>query len=220
MKKLLAITLSLLCVLSLFGCSKPQKEENQTMVDPAADNAAYKSVLLENGQFVSTDLDGKKIDLSGVRQVVFDDENITITPSKFVVMDLDGDMQDEVVVWLDVDGGMTSVFEILKYLDGEVYGYTLWYRAFIGLKTDGTFSYSGGAADSGVGKLVLKKDGYTMNKISYSESRLEDSGVIVDYFVDSKKSTEAEFLDAFEKHLDKDDVTWIPLSAEHVNASL
>lgn len=219
MKKFFAITLFLLCVLSLFGCSKPQTEEKQNPYDPAAAKAAYKSVLLENGQFVSPDLDGKKIDLSGVGQVVSVDESTTLTASKFVVMDLDGDKQDEVVVWLDVNG-VTAVFEILKYIDGEVYGYTLWYRAFVGLKTDGSFTYSSGAADSGVGTLVLQKDGYTVDSKTYSESRLEDNGVTVDFYVDGKPSTEAEFYAAFQKQLEKTDVTWIPLTNEAVTDSL
>ena len=123
------------------------------------------------------------------------------------------------VVWLDVNGGGTAAFEILKYIDGEVYGYTLWYRAFVGLKTDGSFTYSGGASDSGVGTLVLQKDGYTVDSKTYSESRVEDNKVTVDYFVDGKATTETEFNDAFQKQLEKEDVSWLDLNAENVNSS-
>ena len=117
----------------------------------AEDN--YKAVLLNNGDFISTDMQNKKMNLTNIKEVVTDDESVTVAATKFAVMDLDNDGQNEIILWIQINSISDYGFEILRYQEGAVYGYTLQYREFMDLKTDGTFIFSDGAADSGKGKL-------------------------------------------------------------------
>ena len=120
----------------------------------------YKSILLGTSNFICTDLGNKSLNISEIGQAVTDDDSITVNATKFAVTDLDGDGEEEVVLWLQINGVSDYGFEILHEQNGEIYGYTLQYRAFMDLKTDGTFLFSGGAADSGIGKMSFSETGY------------------------------------------------------------
>ena len=89
----------------------------------AEDN--YKAVLLNNGDFISTDMQNKKINLTNIKEVVTDDESVTVAATKFAVMDLDNDGQNEIILWIQINSISDYGFEILRYQEGAVYGYTL-----------------------------------------------------------------------------------------------
>ena len=74
--------------------------------------------------------------------------------TKISTIDLDGDEIREVLLQIETPGTVYGT-KILHYNagDGQIYAYDLWYRAFMYVKTDGTFAYSGGVADSGFGRI-------------------------------------------------------------------
>lgn len=163
---------------------------------------SYKAILLGNGHFISTDLHNKGLSLQDIGEAVTDDDSITVKATQFTIIDLDDDGESEIVLWIQINGISDYGFEILHYQEGAVYGYTLPYRAFMNLKTDGTFLFSGGASDSGIGKLKLSEDGYTVENI-----------------IDEAYSEE-EFDTAMNQQEIKQDVDWYDLSVNNVNIAL
>lgn len=158
----------------------------------------YKTILLDKGTFICTDLGNKELILSDIGEAVTDDESVAVKATKFTVIDLDGDGEDEVVLWIQLNGITDYGFEILHFQEGAVYGYTLPYRTFFNLKSDGTFSFSGNAADSGIGKLRFSVDGYAIENIM-NEAYPEETSAVMN-------QQEA-----------KTDVTWYDLSVDGVN---
>jgi|GEM_PF-6385510 len=86
--------------------------------------------------------------------------------SYFAVMDLDGDSIPEIILRITM-GDNDVGFEVMHYENGAVYSHELVYRSLMDLKTDGTFSYSSGAADSGFGKLRFEGNEYVIAEQPY-----------------------------------------------------
>ncbi len=134
--------------------------------------------------------------------------------------DLDGDGENEVVLWLQINGASDYGFEILHEQNGEIYGYTLQYRTFMNLKTDGTFLFSGGAADSGIGKISFSETGYSIIGQAYSQSEYDaNNELTVQYFVNDASCSEDEFHDAMNAWEQKTDVEWYDLSESNINTA-
>lgn len=184
----------------------------------AEDN--YKAVLLNNGDFISTDMQNKKMNLTNIKEVVTDDESITVAATKFAVMDLDNDGQNEIVLWIQINGVSDYGFEILRYQEGVVYGYTLQYREFMDLKTDGTFTFSEGAADSGIGKLSFSENGYVIDKLYYSESQYNSNNELeVQYIANGTLYSEEEFNNDMSHQGEKSNVKWYDLTPGNVESA-
>lgn len=175
------------------GSNASSKESAESW--PLSMEESYMSILLADGVFISTDL-RRESNLGAIKEVVTDDDSVSVAASKFAIADLDGDGEAEIVLWLQINGISDYGFEILQYREGAVYGYTLPYRAFMDLKTDGTFLFSGGSADSGVGKLEFSENGYTVDKLHESDSD-----------------------NAMRLQEEKSDVEWYDLSVDGVNTA-
>lgn len=197
--------------------NSPNEKEEQL---PLSEEESYKAVLLNNGDFISTDLQNRKLNLKDIKEAITDDESISVAASKFAIVDLGRTGENEVVLWLQINGVSDYGFEILRYQEGAVYGYTLPYREFMDLKTDGTFIFSGGAADSGIGKLEFSNDGYTVDKLYYSESQFNsDNEQEVQYFANGAPCSEEDFNSAMSQQVEKNNVGWYDLTNDNVNAA-
>ena len=182
---------------------------------------AYKSILLGKSNFICTDLANESLNISEIGRAVTDDDSVTVSATKFAMIDIDGDGEDEVVLLLQINGISDYGFEILHYRNGEIYGYTLPYRAFMNLKTDGTFLFSGGAADYGIGKMTFSETGYSVRAMAYSQSGYDENNELtIQYFVNDEPCSEDEFNDVISGQEQKADVEWYDLSENNVNAVL
>jgi len=178
--------------------------------DPGA-LSAYRAVLLGDADYltpwnntyhsVDEDIEGRKAINSNPTMI-------------FSVIDLDSDGIPEVVLWSTWDARYNdnaSGFLVLHYQDGIVYGYGFYYRGFEDLKTDGTFSYSGGAPNHGIGIVDFNdaENSYT-HAITYCKStdRVINGYRVEDYYVDGMPATEECFFAAIAQQEDKPDVTW------------
>ncbi len=181
----------------------------------------YKSILLGKSNFICTSLENKSLNISEIGQAVTDDDSVTVSATKFTIIDIDGDGEDEAVLWLQINNISDYGFEILHYQNGEIYGYTLQYRAFMNLKADGTFLFSGGAADSGIGKMTFSETGYSVNAQAYSQSGYDSNNELnVQYFINDESCSEDEFNDVLNGQEQKADVEWYDLSENNINATL
>lgn len=177
----------------------------------------YRAVLQNENRFYSVGTD-ENLYISEINKVVSDDSSVKARISKFAIADLEGDDVPEVVLWITVNEDTDFGFEILSYKDGIVYGYTLWYRAFMELKEDGTFSFSGGTADNGFGRIQLTDKGYTIDQITYCESSVDsENNTVISYYVNGESATVEEFNAAIDEQDLKPDVTWYDFTDENIS---
>lgn len=160
---------------------KDGTEGNGTEDSMLSIGKSYRAILSGEEDFISVDLGNKELNIKDIRNVVTPDDSVTVEPTKFTFLDLDGDGENEIVLWLQINNISDYGFEILHAQEGAVYGYTLPYRAFMDLKTDGTFSFSSGAADSGIGKLRFAEDGYTIEEQGYGEDQQDSKTDVIWY---------------------------------------
>ncbi|MDE7239909.1 MAG: hypothetical protein K2N41_09400 [Lachnospiraceae bacterium] len=89
------------------------------------------------------------------------------------------------------------------------------------LKTDETFSFSGGAADWGIGRLSFSENEYTINKLYYCESKYNsDNELEVQYFSNGTPYSEEEFNDDISRQEEKSNVSWYDVTTDNVRAVL
>ncbi|MEL7602342.1 MAG: M56 family metallopeptidase [Bacillota bacterium] len=196
--------------------------ENQESPQPSENTVTemYKAVLQGTTEFFSVDAN-KSLTIDQLNQTVSDDSSVTAKATKFAIMDLDNDGTQEVILWLSVNNDDYYGFEVLRYQNGVVYGYTLWYRAFMDLKANGTFSFSSGAADSGFGTVKFTEGAYSIDKITYSESSYDsNNNMSVSYFVDRESATEDAFLSAVNRQSEAADATWYEYADDTIETIL
>jgi len=123
-------------------------------------------------------------------------------PDQYSIIDLDQDGTPEAVVSLQVnyDGWIL----VMRYYEGNVYGYSYQLRGFELPKADGTYLASSGAADNSI--LGLSFDGYDIKEHALAYSTTANGEA--EYFIADKKVPENEFRDYFADYYNKEDVKW------------
>jgi len=177
--------------------------------------SALQSVLKNNAAFISAP-DKRTLKLS---QLPGSFANAIMEITRFAVVDLDQDGIPEVILWEKVNGNDYGV-EVLHYQNGVVYGYEFGHRQVGQLKTDGTFSFSSSASDSGIGMLIFTNSAYAMDKITYSRSSDTNNNFFIEYFVNKMPATESEFTAAVNSQGQKPDAIWYTLTTENINLML
>ncbi|ABX41763.1 hypothetical protein [Lachnoclostridium phytofermentans] len=172
---------------------------------------AYKAVLQNKTEFFSTD-NNKKLCLN---DFLTNKENYDtiFNVTHFTVLD----MEDGKVVVLELSvGDQPEFYEILHYANDTVYGYLIVYRGLEQLKADGTFLYSSGAADNGIGKLKFESDTLETDILGYSKSNQSDDKLVILYSIHNQPVTK-ELFDAFvNEQLEKKDVIWHEFSQKNM----
>lgn len=141
-----------------------------SMLSEAYENedASYKQVLNSSLPFRNTDKNGEETYLNEFAYESDYTDPIPYNITKFSYLDLDLDNEKEVV--LEMDYGFDGEFEVLKEIDGTVYGYNFPYRAMIPLYEDGSMLGSSGAADSEIYRMYFSATGYTEEVIDSTAS--------------------------------------------------
>lgn len=194
--------------------AKPQSGNNYAM-------EAYKAVLKNKTEFFSTD-NKKSILLNDflTKPEVYE---TTFKVLHFSVLDMDSDGVPEVVLELAVtNDNYPDFYEVLHYTDSKVYGYLFGIRSMEDLKADGTFGYSGGAADNGFGKLIFQDSTCKTNTIGYKESGQTNSDGTINekYFINNKQVTE-ETYDSFQNgQTGKKDTVWHEFTGINIDSEL
>ncbi|NLB43054.1 MAG: hypothetical protein GX815_12540 [Clostridiales bacterium] len=240
--KIIAIILIFAVSLSITGCMSNEGESNvenngyvvgNTTSKPTSvptDNAplitnatidevslamnAYRDVLNNKTKFISSDHE----------KAVFLDDFLTdkeiygaiYKPMHFTVLDMDGDEVPEVIIELVV-GDDVQFYEILHYLNSEVYGYLRVLRGLMQLKTDATFTYSNGAADNGISKVEFDSTGSISDTVlGYSESSFDKGNITISYFVNDEPVTEEYYLLLLEEQDEKKEAMWYEFSEDSI----
>lgn len=133
-----------------------------------------------------------------------------LSVTKYSVIDLDGDSLSETVLWLERGANAYYGFLILHESGDLVYAYELTYRAFYELKEDGTFSFSAGVSDHGIGKIAFANDTYEIKSVAYCES--EYGSQKVSYYIGSNAVSKEDFEEFVGKHDQKKSAEWKELT--------
>ncbi len=131
--------------------------------------------------------------------------------SKYSVIDLNGDGASELVLWLNRGTNEYVGFLVLYDKNTTVYAHLLYYRQFSNLKKDGTFGFSGGVSNHGIGRIDFEGDKYTIRSLAYCESADNQN---VSYFVDNKAVSKAAFEAYQSAQNSKPGAIWVEHSIE------
>lgn len=163
------------CIISIIVCTVASVNAEQSR-----DYKSYEAVI-QNNKKVFIDGNQKTLDeyLSEL------DDKIALT--HFTLIDMDNDNVNELILEYGNEY-YTVVYLVLHGFMDSVYMYDFPVRAFNTLRIDGTFEYSSGAADSGIGCLdftgeegVLKPlvfTKYNKNKIIYCQRAKNGNKII------------------------------------------
>lgn len=142
--------------------------------------------------------------------------------TEIAAVDLDDDGIEEVLLNLQAAPDAPYGTMILHYsaADGKVYGHSLWARAFMDVKEDGTFSYSGGAATNGVARLSFTPEGCEKQVLLHQDFDLDLNGATDDYYYyrNGEAITEQEFYSAFESWQSQPNLIWTEYTPENAEA--
>lgn len=178
-----------------------------------------KEILMEDTPFLDVGL-GEKIHIQELNRVVSSDASIDVAISSFTVIDLDEDGIDEVILWLAA-GEEKVGCEILHGVNDEIYGYFIPYRGFYNLKADGTFRFSSGAGNSGIGTIKFDLQAYTVEKITYSETQYDERNQAeASFVVNGHASLYEDFEAEMEKQDEKKDAETYAFTDDHVEKYL
>ena len=188
---------------------------------PSNEQNDYKFVLLGQSDFICTDLDNKRLNISEIGKVITTDDTITVNTTKFASADIDSDGTEEVILWLNINNIDDYGFEILHNQNADIYGYTVPYRGLMNLKKDGTFIFSSGAFDSGIGKISFSETGYSIREQAYIQSEYDSNNELnIQYFINDEPCSENDFINAVNAQDHKPDVEWYDLSENNINEIL
>lgn len=124
------------------------------LLRPEEYETAFADILFDGGTFILT-YDDAEHSMTFSEYYEYGDEMGTTEDQKtFTLLDLDHDGTPELILPLVIGPrrGYDNIvsYLILRYAEGEVLGYSVWFRGFYNLKTDGSFTASGGALNHGI----------------------------------------------------------------------
>lgn len=125
----------------------------------------------------------------------------------YSVTDLDMDGNPEILLRLSDDFG----YELLRYEDGQVYGYPFFARAMEAVTTEGEIHGSSGAANFGWYKVAFSGEMMETVDVCWQYDDLDESIV---YFIGDTEVSEGEFTAMNEALWEKDGIAWTEYAQE------
>ena len=216
MKKFLAIMMALSMMLCAFAMAEttspvasPVASSVADMVGDPADLPAIAAVLNGGSEvYVPSDKTNKTL-----QDALNDEFTEGAGYDSFAVLDVDGDGKLDVVLNVTVNGEVLG-YLVLTSADEVICAYGFYYRAMIGLKEDGSFSFSSSAAESGVATFY-KDENRDAQYNELAESKLDENENVV-YFVNGEAADEDAFTAVINAQNEKADVTFVPATAENL----
>lgn len=220
MKKFLAIMMALSMMLCAFAVAETASPVASTVASPVAspvadmvgdpaDLPAIAAVLNGGSEvYVPSDKTNKTL-----QDALNDEFTEGAGYDSFAVLDVDGDGKLDVVLNVTVNGEVLG-YLVLTSADEVICAYGFYYRAMIGLKEDGSFSFSSSAAESGVATFY-KDENRDAQYNELAESKLDENGNVV-YFVNGEAADEDAFTAVINAQNEKADVTFVPATAENL----
>lgn len=134
---------------------------------------------------------------------------VDVAITRYAAADLDADGMQELLLWITINETNDYGVLALRY-DGNVTGYTFAYRQLSDLKKDGTFHYSGGAANHGTARLKFSDLGWEYVIIG----AVEENDSAISFSWSGESVSEDEFWACFNAQSEKENVEWHPYPAD------
>lgn len=229
MKQILSLILAITLVLLLCACSllDEQEETVALLTEPAQTIAAadedmgsrildaYREVLLGEAPLIDS-YSGVPLYYNPQENTITDDFGFTANPIRFCLLDLDRDGKQELLLWLRAGEDNHAGYWVLRYQGGDIWGYSLSYRSFDQLKADGSFQWSGGSSDYGIGTMVFENCTWSITRSAGYEAAFNDDGSLARerYYLNGEDATHAEVLLAYEAQKAKENAPWASFTDE------
>ena len=216
MKKFLAIMMALSMMLCAFAVAETASPVAGTVASPVADMVGDPADLpaiaavLNGGSEVYVPSDKTNKTLQDALNHEFTEG---AGYDSFAVLDVDGDGKLDVVLNVTVNGEALGYLVLTSANEG-ICAYGFYYRAMIGLKEDGSFSFSSSAAESGVATFYKDENRDAQYNV-LAESKLDENENVV-YFVNGEAADEDAFTAVINAQNEKADVTFVPATAENL----
>lgn len=223
----IAAVLAAVCLLtdpvSARNESEPTPDPTPTATQPPETGLSalldpwMKEVLDGERQFISAysqyaEGDGRIYGIHDLRTFFYGDDQFpdaVVEAGRVAILDLDRDGVNELVIW--PEGEYENLYSVVGYVilrrqGDEIYAYNPVYRAFGDLKSDGTFSWSNGAAWSGYATLTFGPGEVVLQETTYHKPG--ENGIDQLYFVDGRRAAQEEFHTAADAQYAKPNPVW------------
>lgn len=177
----------------------------------------YREVLQNQAEFFSTDHER----MMELNDFLSNKElyGTVFKATRFAVLDMDSDNIPEIVLELFVENE-PAFYEVLHNMNESVYGYLIVYRGLEELKEDGTFLFSNGAADTGIGKLNFSLGALETEILGESKSNQSNTSIDISYQIDHKEVTKESFDSLMTEQSRKKEVIWYEFSQKNIETEL
>ncbi|MCL1993751.1 MAG: hypothetical protein FWG66_12485 [Spirochaetes bacterium] len=216
MKKTLHIIAAVFSVSLLSACSTAPPQGFATAPAGEASMAALREALLGERPFVNWD--GSREYLPGY-VASFGHYFFGATPDffdvfEFALVDMDGDGIVEVIL----SSFRIDSIHVLHYYGGDVFISHHGIRSLGGLKTDGSFRWSSGAANNGVARLAFNAGHAYQITVAAQDTRREwgSDEIIEDHRIAGEPASLQEVMAFFALHDAKECAPWFPLTEENI----
>lgn len=171
-------------------------------------NGVLKAVLLGESPFYCChDGNAEPVVITEV-PAIFDADDPLMKIWEFSVVDLNGDGEEEIILFAAGAAGDAGGKVVLHQIGDEVYGYITDNRTLVDLKTDGTYSYSDptGGSETGIAVFTdFSEAGYTVDKITYATGT---NGEWNTFTVEHQTATEEEYGNRISRQEQKENAQW------------
>lgn len=176
----------------------------------------FSDILLGNSGFYYAV--GGEVETLTVNDVpgLFDQEDPYMKVWEFSAVDLNGDGEKEVILFVTGASGDAGGKVILHRIGDRVYGYLTDARTLVELKTDGTYEFSDptGVTETGVAVITgFSETGYSVDKITYAGGTYEGWNTFV---VEHQAAAEEDYLEALEQQSGKQGATRYDFTGEMI----
>ena len=186
---------------------------------PAEAAQTFSEVLLNGAPFTLVGDQLTSYGLSELNMMFWGDPEVNAYAEQFTVADLDADGTPEVVLLTNQHIHSDPIL-ILRWQDGQIYGYNEVGRGMQSLKEDGTSHWSNSAFHNGTHRDQYIADGDgpdRREKLRLSEF-VADAGGTAEYYLSGQEVTRAEYEAAEAAQEAKPDVRWYRFQADQISA--
>ena len=182
---------------------------------PAEAAEAFRQVMAGDAPFRSVSEDGREYYLSQINELIWNDPAVNAYAEQFAVADLDDDGTPEVIILTNQHIHSEPIL-VLRWQDGQIYGYNEVGRGMQGLKADGTSGWSDGAFHNGTHRdqYTSSGDGPDRREQLYLSEEILASDGSGEFYLSGQEVTQAEYEAAEAAQDAKPDAVWYNLLPE------
>jgi len=180
-------------------------EEKEPLIVENESVRQYQSVLAGNTPIYLGETKQEMV-LGDYLEIGISVADVDFSVEKYALLDMDDDSDPEMVLWIRAGANEYYGFLVLHREEDTVAAYGFPYRGLNSLKEDGTFYYSGGVANDGIGRIAFTGTSCTVHSLAYRESADNQN---VFYSVGGKSVSRKEYIAYENTQSGKPDAVWV-----------